>query len=229
MTLLSTIGTVFLVAFPLCFTSQQTQSIPPEQRSMMIVEGDKKNNDCIAFWDIDSARSVLHEQRESKVPWYDFATTWKSAAILSDAVPIKTLSEIKIPDGPVLWFSAEKKEALVDKRFSSDLTVVNVTRLRAGLTKTIGTLSKERALSASSHGMEILQLLVKADIIQTYVHIGSEVCVKKSAVDEKSAGGAFRADVVGEHTYFTNQKNVDKFSFRFEIKPTGEMTVTGID
>lgn len=224
---------VLMVLLLGCATTPATET-PNTTKSQPTSEATVKPNatkpaNCLVQWEINSNGSVLNEQRSLGTPWFDFATAYKAAKIdKSTFTPVKATAQVKIPDGPVLWFTPDKKDAVIDVAFSSDLTVVDIPRLSEGEEKTIGTLSSERALFAVNYGQEILELLIRADVLRTYWHIGSTLCLTQSARDETQIGGGYRAEVIGTHTYFTNEKNVEPLAFFFQISPSGVLSVRGL-
>jgi len=54
------------------------------------------------------------------------------------------------------------------------------------------------------------------------VHIGSELCLLSEETDED---GNYEAHLTGEHTYFTNEENVDPLDFVVRIGAEGLISV----
>ncbi len=179
--------------------------------------------DCILTWEIDAGDSILSEQRRVGPHRNDFFERYTSAAIdpLTQR-PVDAVSRFRLAEQPIFWLTADKRDVVVDLRFSGDLVAVDVPRLRGGESRSLGLLSAHaRAMPAR----DVLELLVRADVLRTYWHIGSEVCL----VRERADAGAYRAELRGEHTYFTSGRNRETFSFVFEIAAGGEMSVTSPD
>jgi hypothetical protein len=122
--------------------------------------------------------------------------------------------------GPVFWFSADRRDVVVDRAFSSDLTVVDLTRLQAGERFEVGTLAP--ALREAP-GREVLALLLRADVLRSYAHLEGTVCLD----EEQADAGGYRAALHGEHVFFTSKKNVRPFAFGFERTAAGLLVVTG--
>lgn len=80
-----------------------------------------------------------------------------------------------------------------------DLTKVNITVLDKTEIATIGSVSANCPLRFE----ELIISLINADIIQSYVHIGSDLVLNFENE---------RVTIVGSHTYFTNAENVDHFA-----------------
>lgn len=68
----------------------------------------------------------------------------------------------------------------------------------------------------------LVELLLRARIIATYVHLGSEVTRERSTTHD----GRFLGHYTGVHTYFTNEKVEQPFAFEVEIDD-GTIAVTG--
>ena len=65
--------------------------------------------------------------------------------------------------------------------------------------------------------ISVIRQLIAADVIGTYAHIGSTLCVVEIP------GGVH---ITGTHTYFTNTENTDSLDFQVLIDPAGVITVT---
>ncbi|AFM12352.1 hypothetical protein Turpa_1704 [Turneriella parva DSM 21527] len=120
-----------------------------------------------------------------------------------------------------LLFRSEKTRAVVvNAQYFSDLTRQDATGkpLRNG--GFIGAATP--AALKRWQGAELLGLLLEQQIILTYAHLESKVCLV-SATEE---GGVYRAELTGEHVYYTNARNVSGFRFLFEAdSQTGKMRV----
>jgi hypothetical protein len=120
----------------------------------------------------------------------------------------------------VLFRSDKSKAVVVNAHYFSDLTRQDVTGrpLRNG--GLIG-VAKPAALKRWQ-GAELLGLLLEQQIILTYAHIEATVCLV--AATEKD--GIYRAELTGEHVYFTNGRNVSGYKFTFELNAkSGEISL----
>lgn len=126
-----------------------------------------------------------------------------------------------VPSGDFVLFRAEKDKAVVvNARYFGNLTRQNVTGRPLRNNGVIGTATKT-ALSLFKPE-EILGLLLDLQIIITYAHMESTVCLIQSSEKDE----VYEAQLTGEHVYFTNARNVSTFSFRFELnRRTGQMRV----
>lgn len=180
---------------------------------------------CLARYSFDMDGSVLEEQRKRRgAPrWDDFAKRYDAAYLDPDSdQPVKVVESFQIGQTPLLWFRADLSEAVVNAAVLEALTVVDGTRIRPGERAQIGALT-ELGLGKIG-GRELAHFLLRADVVHTYVHIGSSVCLV-----EESTGpdGSYRGRFTGEHTYFTNEENVDAFGFWLELDAEGKLFIEG--
>lgn len=123
----------------------------------------------------------------------------------------------------VLFRVDESKAVVVNARYFTDLTRQDVTGrpLRSG--GLIGA-AKPAAL-ARWRPAELMGLLLEQQIILTYAHIEADVCLTR----ESSQNGLYSAIVTGDHTYYTNSRNVSSFKFEFSLnEQTGAMQVKAV-
>lgn len=72
--------------------------------------------------------------------------------------------------------------------------------------------------------LTLAEFLLEAQIIITYWHVDSEACLES----EKRTDIEYTAYFTGNHTYYTNMKNVGPLRFAVRINLTnGEMSVLG--
>ena len=104
------------------------------------------------------------------------------------------------------------------------LTVADVNRMSRGESITVGKL----ALPTASPLQELVALLVHADVILTYAHLGSAMTMEPSLMPEATvppSANEARFAFEGSHEYYTNERNVDSFSFEVAISNAGEIVV----
>lgn len=177
---------------------------------------------CPSPWKIDHHDSVLSEQRGKGPSWSDFPVGFPAAAITGDDVPVAVTAPFQIEGAPILYFRPGFSEAVVDARWSGAWTAVDATGLAAGSTAVVARLTPEGRAGLSA--ARWAELLVRAGMIQTYAHIGAEVCL----VEETLPDGAWRGVLRGEHVYFTNEENHAPLAFAVVVAPDGEIRVTGL-
>ena len=178
-------------------------------------------SDCARRWIQPEGESVLDEQRRRGPAWHDRPTLFRAAGSAARGPAIDALARFTLDGAPLLFFSPDLRQALVRDDAFGDLTAVDATRLRRGATALIG--SVRPAARQSLGDLAILEMLVRSEIIQTYVHIESELCV----ADPVGAGGAVTIAVHGSHAYVTSEVQRDPLRFTLQIDATGVMTVIG--
>lgn len=114
----------------------------------------------------------------------------------------------------------EYEERLADRTLFSALATVDATKFGDTAVQILGTVTKEGIASLGNR--ELLRTLIGAEIITTYWHIGAELCL----FEEDNTDARYRAHIRGTHEYFTSERNVDTYTFWFEIdKESGEMRI----
>jgi hypothetical protein len=176
---------------------------------------------CLATYEITSSGSVLSEQRSTGPGWSDFPARYNAAEIdEASYTPVQATARFTLAGRPLLWFTPDKRDAVVDVRFSSTLLAVDVPMLRAGERRFIGALTPEgRALPPR----DFLEFLLRAGVARTYWHLGSELCLEQEA----AAGGSYRARLSGAHVYFTSRKHRVPLAFVVELGAGGEIVLEG--
>ena len=178
---------------------------------------------CVERFSVQHADSVLVEQRRVGPGWDDFPTRFAAASVdHATFVPVEAVRGFEVAASPVLFFTPDRRSAVVDERFFSDLTVADPTRMRTGDSATVGTVRAGAREALGGRG--VLRLLIAAGVIRVYWHVEAEVCVSSEAV---APDGGYEAAVSGTHVYFTNDRNEDGFAFTFRVAPGGAITVVG--
>lgn len=178
-------------------------------------------SDCARRWIQPEGESVLDEQRRRGPAWHDHPTLFRAADSTARGPAIDALARFTLDGAPLFFFSPDLRQALVRDDAFGDLLAVDATRLRRGATALIG--SVRPAARRSLGDLAILEVLVRSEVIQTYVHIGSELCV----ADPVGADGAVTIAVRGSHTYATNEVQRDPLHFTLQIDAAGSMAIIG--
>lgn len=122
-------------------------------------------------------------------------------------------------DAPFLWMTSDRKEAWIDERFFSNLTVAEV----VGGTKdeiTVGTATSE--LLRRMPTAIIVRFLLQSEIIRTYWHLKAELC----PTAENQIADMYEQRFFATHTYCTNECLAKPYTFTVRInKRTGLITV----
>jgi hypothetical protein len=166
----------------------------------------------------EATHSVLEAMRRRGV-CRDFPTAFSAAAINESQDPVPLLESYKVEGRPVFWFAKVGLSVVVDRRVFGGLKVVDATSLAVGEVQDIGRLT----LPAKLPLPDVAVLLVTADVVLTYAHIGSSLSMVCGEED-----GAFRAEFTGHHVYYTTEENRESLHFEVRIGPLGEMAATGL-
>lgn len=166
-------------------------------------------------------------------PWRGFTSSYEEEQagkeVKAEVIDAKTYSSIPslvrydVGDGPLLGRSEERRRVVVNKKFFSDLKRVDATRIGTNESKTIG---KFLELSfASLTPRTLVRFLLDAEIVETYWHLESKLCL----VREVDGPNAYLASFSGVHSYCTNECSDDHFQFALRVdKRTGELVLSGI-
>lgn len=178
---------------------------------------------CLARYELGS-NTVLDEQRRRSGAerWFDFPKRYPAATIdPSKHLAVEATAEHRSGDAPILWFTPDFSDAVVDATLLGELTIVDATRLRPGDRQPLGTVTKRGREQLS--GRALLDFLLRSDAIQTYVHIGSKLCL----FGEFEHAGSYHAELTGEHEFYTNQENHQPFAFALVIESDGRLEIVG--
>jgi hypothetical protein len=212
---------------------------PTEPSSTPTPAGADEPATCLARYAFDSDASVLAEQRRrgGAARWSDFATRYPAANIDPDVDhPVELVARFEIGATPLLWFRADFRDAVVNAAVLSELQVVDATGLGVDEKLEIGELTElgrghlhgrawQRAPEPEGFGgRELTEFLLTAGVVQTFIHIGAQLCL----LDEVDDEAGYRARFTGEHEYFTNQANLDPLGFELAIAATGRITIVGV-
>ncbi|MFN0077336.1 MAG: hypothetical protein ACKVY0_12765 [Prosthecobacter sp.] len=177
---------------------------------------DMSKTDILTF---TSGASVLAEQRRVGQHADDFQKAFPAAKIDPQTmIAVTTTAEHRIDGQPLLWFAADKTQAVLDERCFSDLTMVNVTTLAEGGKITLGKLNEPgRKLAPRA----VAWFLMQSGVIQTFVHLEATVHLDS----EKSEPSRYEAIFSGKHLYYTDERHESAFRFRFVIEDDGTLRV----
>ena len=117
------------------------------------------------------------------------------------------------PGGEALFWLDTEGTPFVDARVFGPLQAVAVPSLGTGVTATVGQVVAKPMPAVAV----VVRQLIEADVIGTYVHLESSLCLKDIP------GGVH---ITGTHTYMTNTENIDSLDFKVTIDPTGLIQVS---
>ena len=174
---------------------------------------------CLERMQVLHSESVLEEQRSKGPALPDFQPAFAAAKIGALHLAVEAVRSFAVGGAPILWFTPDRRTAVVDERVFGDLVTVDPLRFSPGQTGTVGKILVGRDVLP---GRDVAKLLIRAGIVRVYWHVEADVCLS----DEKIEAGAYSVRVSGEHTYFTNEKNTDPFDFELRIAADGAIAVT---
>lgn len=129
------------------------------------------------------------------------------------------LSDFNKNDVIMLGRSEKKRKVIINQEFFSDMQRTDATGNNKD--KVLGNY-KDLSFSYFSP-RELIVFLLKAQLIITYWHIESNLCLDL----EEDSKDVYKAHFSGEHIYFTNRKNVNSLAFSVSIdKKSGTITVS---
>lgn len=202
---------------------------PPKPRAEVPTSTPSKDADdapapCLRTIELTHHASVLEEQRSIGPHRDDFQRTFQSVHVDPETyTPVEATSGIEVAETPVFWWTPAKDAAVVHGAIAGELRSRDAFVLRPGERVTLGRLDEISVDRIS--GLDWLELMVRAHVIGTYAHLQSALCV----VEQKGAPlEGFDAEVKGEHVYFTNEENRDRYRFAFRIEDR-VMTLEGLE
>lgn len=132
------------------------------------------------------------------------------------------LSAYQINSESLLGKDKLRKKIVINSRYFSALEKVDATRIPADSVKTVGRFLDTSFLPLSPR--RLVRFLLDAQIITTYWHLESELCL----IGEKDENSTYTAVFTGVHRYCTNRCEAEPLNFTVRIdRNTGEMSMTG--
>lgn len=153
----------------------------------------------------------------SSSPWLNYTSSAEEeqSSYLIRAVKIETgyetiptIADITVQGRLLLAHGRARRRIVANQDYFSDLARPDATTIESGQRISIG-IYRERSLD----NQNLVRFLLKSELIRTYIHVESELCLKES----KTTGSEYRAFITGEHIYFTNRRNVSPLSFEIVI------------
>ncbi|MFT5467312.1 MAG: hypothetical protein ACI8UO_002416 [Verrucomicrobiales bacterium] len=162
--------------------------------------------------------SVLEEHRRSGSGADDFPKRYEKAKIDADFLAVEAVKRFRVAAQPLLYFNPARTAVVCDEEaFPAGLNVVDATSLGAGEGESIGFVS---SAVVEELGMQNLaEFLIRSDVVQTWVHIESNLEMTDIADDFASFSG--------HHVFFTNEENRCSLAFTIRLTDSGELTVQG--
>jgi hypothetical protein len=152
-----------------------------------------------------SPRGLLPSLRRPE--WPDFPKRYASAAV--DAAkysPVEAVQGHRVRDRPVLWFTPDKSDAVVDRDVLSEVTIADVTRLKEG--DPAVTVTRIADGARGEHPPRTwLRWLIAFGALQTFIHVEATLCLES----ERETKDGYEATVSGRHLYYTNERNEGRY------------------
>jgi hypothetical protein len=180
--------------------------------TLPVTKAPASKDTCMTTLQMMEHNSLLSEVRSMGVSARDFPKEFP--ARIPSATEHRPLKAGGVgPGGEALFWLDTEGTPFVDARMYGPLKAVSVPSLDAGVTATVG-----QVVAKPMPALAVLvRQLIEADVIGTYVHLGSSLCLKDLL------GGVH---VTGTHTYMTNTENIDPLDFKVTIDPTGLIEVS---
>lgn len=178
---------------------------------------------CLVEWKLDSGESYLDEVRgRLRASMNDFQSSFAAVELGGEGQePMEAGGGFRIAGRALAWFDRARNAVVVDAAHFTDLQAIDVPRacLEAGRELPVGRfLSREAGALAPR---DLVEFLIRAGVLQTFWHVGSELCLRAEV--DGSAG--YEAEFDGVNVYFTNEENRDPFAFAVRIAPDGTVTL----
>ncbi|MCH2045267.1 MAG: hypothetical protein MK212_14215 [Saprospiraceae bacterium] len=159
----------------------------------------------------DSGRSIKNELGYDHRKFHEskFFPARKPDSMAKPFVLTKDFQDKNIP---LLYY--DKEGPFVHADYFSDLRVQDLNRIHKKDQALIGTVKKDLPFET------LIRFLIETDIIETFIHISSEMIVQIT--------NHHQAEVRGTHTYYTNEKNVASFAFTILWNEKNELLIIPI-
>ncbi len=172
---------------------------------------------CIAKYNTDQSGALfsqLNPPNEVKAV--------KAGVVQKQFTPLTTAEKFTIAGKPVAWVDNTGKQIIVDKNYFSDLKLIDVTKFPLDESDVVGKV--DTTILTGRTPREIAGFLIDSQILNTYWHIGADICLR----EEQDFGSHYIAHFDASHVYFTNERNVENYTFGVQIdKMTGTIAIFG--
>jgi len=167
---------------------------------------------CVLTLNIKAQQSLLLEVRGLGVRIPDFPESFE--AKIPNAAKHRPLKVGGLGPGgePTFWLDVNGTP-FVDARVFGALQAVSIPRLSRPSTVKLGRV----VFSPAPSPLSLARQLIEADVIGTYIHLESTLCLNEIP------GGAH---VTGTHTYVTHADHIEPVDFRVLIDAEGYITVS---
>lgn len=178
----------------------------------------------------ENCREIIRISRSAN-PWKGMTNSYaqeqenkniKASGIGKQDAPIPGLEKYMIGGDQLMAIKSSHKKVVVNEKYFSDLKKADATNIDKGQYQKIG-----RYLDKSFTSMtprKLASFLLDAQIITTYWHVESELCLGEEIENKQE----YKARFTGRHIYYTNKREEQKLDFVIRIdRETGELTLLG--
>jgi hypothetical protein len=179
--------------------------------------------DCLGTFTVDHRDSPLAELRQLGGVRDDFQQRFP-AALIDPAVqrPVSAVQSLRIDGRPIAWFSASLDTVMLDGAAFAPLRQADATRAKPGERLRVGRVTGQAREALGPRG--VIELLVRVGAIQTYWHLGADLCLSEEHIE----GKVYRARLRGVHHYADRREQQARYTFEVEINAHDEVVVTGV-
>lgn len=177
---------------------------------------------------LPAMREYLVERARS--PWRGYTSSYEeeqagyavAAAAVATLERIPHLAAYELDGEPFMAVDRAGRRVVLNERFFGPFVRPDLPRLGVGERVDIGTVKDRRILADP---LALVGFLIESEIVRTYWHV--EASLRLVELAESDDG--FQAMVRGSHTYFTNDRNEDRYAFRIEVNTrSGAVWVVGV-
>ncbi|MFH0798714.1 MAG: hypothetical protein V2A66_00875 [Pseudomonadota bacterium] len=131
---------------------------------------------------------------------------------------MKGLEKYRTGGEPLLAVDKERRVAVVNARYFSQLKRIDATSAMPGPGQLIGKVLRPGAIAPE----KLAHFLLESQVIETYRHLEADLCLQR----EEKKEGVYTAFFSGVHKYCTNECHETPFKFFIRIDgKSGEMSV----
>lgn len=197
-----------------CSKAPEPAAAPPAAPAVVVEESAVSQDVRITR---DRERSLFAELGKRGLKPRDLPESFAGAAV-DRSVDQPLGVDLGLTLGGQPLFFVKDGAAVVDIAVFDGLAVVDATNPPKGW-HGLGRLADPDAADLD----DVVRLLVEADVILTWAHIGSELTLTPVETAPPKARGGWR--LKGTHTYFTNEENVDEIEVGIVVTEDGQVLV----
>lgn len=177
--------------------------------------------ECLAVFTLDHEDSPLTERQELGSPAGHPQSRVPAAEIDPERQrPVSAAAALQLEGRPIAWFSPGLDVVVLDAAAFAPLRTVDATRAPPDEPRRVGRVMPRARAALGERG--VIELLLRAEVIQTYWHLGADLCLGA----ETTTDGTYRARLHGVHQYATNRLVDEALAFEVSIDAEDEITVT---